>query len=108
MTDSLNNGEVWEVGVLRAVTQWITGDTWILLGVPDKAVHGGTCMVAHTDKTGKATYSHDELAEQLHSGGWHKSTDRVVSHQNDVAWKEAEISRLRELTGEQAIDFSGE
>lgn len=71
----IQNGEVWEANwpmCWRGVVQWVgPGDVWCLLSVPEKGVHGGTCMMIHHGPDGKAFYAQAELAERLQEN-WRK------------------------------------
>ena len=44
----VTNGTIWKMQRYHwtAMAQWIYADQWILLGSPDAARHGGTCMIA--------------------------------------------------------------
>ena len=45
------NGQVWQSpSKLEAITQWLDGDTWILLSTPYKAAYGGTAMMPHSHR----------------------------------------------------------
>lgn len=67
----LLNGQIWRApNMLHAITQWLTGDQWILLGTPEKSASGGTASVAMTDESGKMFYTERELAQRLETNGW--------------------------------------
>lgn len=79
-----HNGEVWQNtgSCIQAVTQWIDRDQWCLLGAPDKAVHGGTCMMICSGRGGQMFYTRTELEQRLVEFGWFK-TGGVVELRND-------------------------
>jgi hypothetical protein len=65
------NGQVWVApSRMRAVTQWIDGDRWVLLSTPQPAAHGGTCCVALSDEFGNVLRTEAEIVERLKAHGW--------------------------------------
>jgi hypothetical protein len=77
---SLKNGEVWATAMFhRAITQWIDGDQWVLLGVPDRASHGGTCMVCFSEPgTGAVIQAGKELEARLKLYNWARVSGSVA------------------------------
>lgn len=52
--ETVLNGTIWEARhplCWQALIQWINEDQWLILAVPDKAIHGGTCMIAFSHGT---------------------------------------------------------
>jgi len=70
----IENGQVWEwqgTG-LQARTQWLDSGHWLLLSTPARAVHGGSCMMAMSDRDGRLLYTMESLVERLKREGWRK------------------------------------
>lgn len=71
MTVRLVNGQVWEnERGLRAITQWIDADAWVLLRVPFRGLHTGNHMIVLTDEAGRGIYPAEALKEQLTRFHW--------------------------------------
>lgn len=78
--DDIQNGVWWEAPhplCLRATSQWIDEDQWILLGEESPADHGGTCRVAFStlipDVGMVVIHTKEQLLHRLSSRGWVKA-----------------------------------
>ena len=60
------------------IVQWLRGNTWVLLGGPEPALHGGTFMATVVDASGKVFYTKAELQEKLEDEGWQYTKARLV------------------------------
>jgi hypothetical protein len=73
MSIILRNGQTWENQAgERAITQWLGGSQWCLLGLPIEAPHGGTHMVPLVDEHGYTIWPHEELARRLGAEHWRR------------------------------------
>jgi hypothetical protein len=72
MSIILRNGQTWENQAgERAITQWLGGTQWCLLGLPIVGPFG-TQMVPKIDAQGYTIWPHDELAKLLGAGHWRR------------------------------------
>lgn len=87
----IRNGQVWENpgSKLRAVTQWLDGDHWLLLGVPMKGIHGGTCMIPMSaDGAGQGpaniVFTTAQLIDRLMKHHWMRKPRACVVEAEEV------------------------
>lgn len=43
--EEVRNGQVWRKEFARVIIQWLGGDMYMILSRPNRADHGGSCMV---------------------------------------------------------------
>lgn len=68
MTTTPQCGQIWrqlDFPCFDVVVQWVKGDKFGLLSSPQKATHGGTCMIFHTDEDGTWLWTREELAARM-------------------------------------------
>lgn len=66
--DDIKNGSIWHADhpwCFRLIAQWIEGDQWMLLSEPEKASHGGSCMIALANASGDTIMGKIALSERL-------------------------------------------
>ena len=83
----MKNGQIWyhPAWCLYAISQWLTGDLWVLLSGPGRATHGGTCMVAKSEKDGQVLYSEAQLKGRLRGEGWQRVEADLVLYLSSSA-----------------------
>lgn len=70
----VRNGEVWRSpSHMLAIIQYLKDDQWMLLSTPSKAMHGGSCMMGHSEEDGTMFYTQDALHARLMRNGWVKT-----------------------------------
>lgn len=62
----IRNGQIWKSpSGQKAIVQWIVGDEFGLLSVPEKGICGGTVMIFITDVSGLWRYKIEDMPERL-------------------------------------------
>lgn len=73
MSIILRNGQTWENQEgERAITQWLGGEQWCMLGMPAEAPHGGTQMLPMRDGQGFTIWPEEELVRRLGADHWRR------------------------------------